>query len=38
METNVVFCPPSEEVFLDVTVEDPVHQGPGSIVDTYAQD
>jgi hypothetical protein len=32
--TNVVFRPPSEEVVLDVTIEDPVYKGPGSVVDT----
>lgn len=36
--TNIVLCPPSKEVVLDVAVENPVYECPGSVVDTYAQD
>jgi hypothetical protein len=32
--TNVVFGPPGEEVVLDVAVEDPVYESPGSVVYT----
>lgn len=32
-DTHVVFGPPSKEIVLDVAIENPVYEGPGSVVD-----
>ena len=36
-QSYVILCPPGKEVLFDVTIEDPVYQGPGGVVDSRSR-